>query len=58
MSVVLFQSSIKCSDCGEEFTPEQMRKDEVRIHKMRDGQLLCECCHEDYMEKFCSCEED
>jgi len=57
MSVVLSPTPLKCSDCGTEATPEQMRKDEIRIHKMRNGQLLCECCHEDYLEKFCSCED-
>jgi len=55
--IIRSETPVKCSDCGDTYTPEQMRADSIRIHKMRDGQPLCELCHEDYMEKSCSCED-
>lgn len=42
---------IKCADCGDTITPEQMIKDEVRVHKTSAG-LLCECCYEEYLERM------
>jgi len=37
-------------------------KDDVeRLHFARDlsgNNFRCECCHEDYMEAHCSCDED
>jgi hypothetical protein len=48
--IIKSDKPIKCADCGDEITVEQMQKDEVRVHKTEEG-MLCECCYEDYLER-------
>lgn len=50
--IIRSKTPLKCEDCGDVATPEDMRTDKVRMHKTRDGQILCECCYEDYLEKY------
>lgn len=49
--IVISDKPIKCDDCGDTITAEQMKTDEVRVHKTRSGIFLCECCYEDYLER-------
>jgi hypothetical protein len=49
--MILSNKPLTCVDCGEVVTPEQMKKDEMRIHKYNDN-FYCELCYEDLMEKY------
>ena len=44
--------TVSCDECKEEFTHRQIKNDLVRFYKVRSGKTLCECCYDDYTEKF------
>ena len=47
---IIHDKPLTCCDCGEVVTPEQMKSDEIRMHKTKIG-LLCELCFEDYCDR-------
>jgi hypothetical protein len=55
--MILSKIDLYCDDCGDKVTAQEMREDKIRMHKTRDGQILCECCYEDFLEKFYPSEE-
>lgn len=55
--MILSKIDLYCDDCGDKITAQEMREDKIRMHKTRDGQILCECCYEDFLEKFYPSEE-
>lgn len=49
---------LKCDDCGDIATPEDMKADRIRMHKTKHtGSILCECCYEEYLDKYYPQEE-
>ncbi len=48
--IIKSNESVVCSDCGDEVTPEEMKLDQIRMHKTKEG-IFCECCYEDYLER-------
>lgn len=55
--IVRYAHDVVCQDCGDTITAKQMKEDSVRMHKTQGGSLLCECCYEDFLEKFYPSEE-
>jgi hypothetical protein len=49
--MIISNKELTCVDCGEVVTPEQMKKDEMRIHKYNDS-FYCELCYEDLKEQI------
>lgn len=47
---IIHSQSLTCCDCGEVVTPEQMKSDEIRMHRTKIG-ILCELCFEDYCDR-------
>jgi len=47
---------IQCEKCGHSATPEEMKHDRMRMHQTRSG-ILCELCHEDYLDARADCED-
>jgi hypothetical protein len=49
---------LKCDECGDIATPEDMKADKIRMHQTKhDKQILCECCYEEYLDKYYPQEE-
>lgn len=52
-----------CCDCRDEITADTIKRGEyahivVRSKGPTDVPVLrCECCHEDYVERNCSCDD-
>ena len=57
MSIIISGANLTCSDCDDVVTPKEQRTTN-RVHQTNQGNLLCECCYEDYLEKFYPSEED
>jgi hypothetical protein len=55
--MIISKIDLYCDDCGDKVTAQEMREDTMRMHKTREGQILCECCYEDFLEKFHPSEE-
>jgi hypothetical protein len=49
--MIISNKELTCIDCGEVVTPEQMKRDEVRMHKYK-GDFYCEVCYEDMKEQI------
>jgi len=49
--ILISNESLICANCGEIVTPEQMKKDEMRIHKYNNS-FYCELCYEDLKEQI------
>jgi hypothetical protein len=47
---------VKCEDCDEVITRQQVLTDEMRLMRFRNS-LLCELCYEDAREAYCSCDD-
>ena len=47
---IIDNQPLTCCDCGEVATPEQMKADEIRMHRTKIG-ILCELCYEDYCDR-------
>jgi hypothetical protein len=56
-AMIISKIDLYCDDCGDKVTAQEMREDTMRMHKTREGQILCECCYEDFLEKFHPSEE-
>lgn len=49
--ILISNKPLTCVDCGEVVTPEQMKKDEMRIHRYKND-FYCELCYEDMKEQI------
>jgi len=49
--MIISNKPLTCVTCGEVVTPEQMKKDQMRIHKYNDN-FYCELCYEDLKEQI------
>lgn len=52
MPIIKSDQTLECVECGFKIPPYDPEKDGERPMKGRDGNIRCECCHEDYMESF------
>jgi len=62
--IIISDDDIPCQECGHIATPLEMKTDKIRMHKIgrllggnprtrcqtREGEILCECCYEDYLD--------
>ena len=44
--------TVTCVACGATATHKDFTADNLRMHKLKDGSILCECCHEDYLDSL------
>lgn len=57
VNMIISKIDLVCDDCGDTITSEEMMEDKVRMHRTRAGQILCECCYEDFLELHYPSEE-
>jgi hypothetical protein len=49
---------LKCDDCGEIALPEDMKADRIRMYQTKHNkQILCECCYEEFLDRYYPQEE-
>jgi hypothetical protein len=48
--IIISDDDIPCQECGHIATPLEIKTDKIRMHKTRDGEILCECCYEAYLD--------
>lgn len=49
---------VKCDQCGDEYSADEVRSDVIRFHPTQHKGLLCELCYEDYVEEMTDSMED
>ena len=54
--IISTDKNIQCQECGHSATPEEMKNDKIRMHQTKEG-ILCECCHDDYLDALADCED-
>jgi len=49
--MIISNKELTCVNCGKVVTPEQMKKDEMRMHRYKDD-FYCELCYGDIREQI------
>ena len=49
--ILISSKSLTCCKCDEVISPEQMKKDEYRIH-LYNNEYYCELCYEELKEQY------